>query len=377
MAAQHCDVLVIGAGIAGASVAANLARSLKIILLERESQPGYHSTGRSAALFSEIYGNPVVRALSRASRDFLFAPPKGFAEYALATSRGSLHIAREDQRAALDEFLGEPDVAANAHWVDRDECRKRCPLLKPDYAAAGAFEPHARDIDVHGLHQGFLRMVRAGGGALVPDAPCQAIERSTSAWRVRAGEHTFEAPIIVNAAGAWADEIASMAGVAPIGITPCRRTAMLVDGPPGADIDAMPLVIDMGEEFYFKPDAGKLLLSPADETPSPPCDIQPDEFDIALAIDRVQSATTLEIKRVSRKWAGLRSFAPDRSLVIGFDPAAEGFFWLAGQGGYGIQTSPAAGRAAAALIRRDPVPDDIAGFGVSAEALSPRRFSAR
>jgi D-arginine dehydrogenase len=367
------DIAVVGGGIAGVSVAAHLALSTRVVVLERESHPGYHATGRSAALFSEIYGNTVVRALSRASRAFLFTPPDDFSEHALTTPRGALHIARNDQMGALEEFLREPDVAANAHFVDAAEVMRICPVLRGDYAAAGAYEPHARDIDVHGLHQGYLKLLKARSGTLACDAPCTAIERTGDVWRIRAGENVYVAPIVVNAAGAWADEVATLAGVSPLDIIPCRRTAMLVEAPPG--IDRMPLTIDMGEEFYFKPDVGKLFISPADETPSPPCDAQPDELDIAIAIDRVQSATTLEIKRVSSKWAGLRSFAPDRSLVIGFDAAAEGFFWLAGQGGYGIQTAPAASRLAAALILGQAVPNDIAEFGVTADRVSPKRFT--
>ena len=371
---KRFDIAVTGAGIAGASAAAHLARTARVVVLEQESHPGYHATGRSAALFSEIYGNTVVRALSRASRAFLFTPPDGFSEHALTAPRGALHIARSDQMGALEELLREPDVAANAHFVDAAEVMRLSPILREDYAVGGAHEPDARDIDVHGLHQGYLKLLKARGGTLVCDAPCAGIERMGDVWRIRAGDDVYTAPIIVNAAGAWADEIAVLAGVSPLGITPCRRTAMLIEAPPVAGIDRMPLTIDMAEEFYFKPDAGKLFISPADETPSPPCDAQPDELDIAIAIDRVQTATTLEIARVSSKWAGLRSFAPDRSLVIGFDRAAEGFFWLAGQGGYGIQTAPAASRLAAALILGQGVPNDIADFGVSADMVSPKRF---
>ena len=370
------DIVVVGAGIAGASAASHLAESRKVVLLERESHPGYHATGRSAALFSEIYGNAVVRALSRASREFLFSPPQGFSDYPLTTPRGALHVARADQKAALQAFLAQPDVAANAYFVETPDVEVRCPILRKNYAVGGALEPNARDIDVHGLHQGYLRTLKANGGFLKTDASCVAIERASGVWRVQAGDAIFEAPLIVNAAGAWADEIAALAGAAPLSITPCRRTALLVDAPSGLDLGGMPLVIDMDEAFYFKPDAGKLLLSPADETPQPPGDVQPDELDVAIAIDRVQNATTLEISRVSRKWAGLRSFAPDRSLVIGFDARAEGFFWLAGQGGYGIQTAPAASRLAAALALGREVPDDIAACGVTADLVSPARFPA-
>jgi D-arginine dehydrogenase len=372
MSAETFDVVVIGAGMAGATVAARLAVDRRVVMLERESQPGYHSTGRSAALFSETYGNAPVRALSRASRDFLFAPPPGFTEYPLARMRGSLHIARADQDAAYEEFLAQPDVATHTRTVSADEALSLCPILRPGYVTKAVLEPQASDVDVHALHQGFLRMAR--NGRLVTDADVVALEHTGELWHVHTPAGGFTAPIVVNAAGAWADTIAKLAGVTPLGIAPFRRTALLVDAPPGFDADVLPNTIDIGEEFYFKPDAGRLLLSPADETPSPPSDVQPDEMDVAIAIDRVQSATTLDIRRVFRKWAGLRSFAPDRTPAIGFDARAEGFFWLAGQGGYGIQTAPAASLLAAALIRGQSVPDELLRFGVSAAEISPRRF---
>ena len=368
------DVLVIGAGIAGATAAALLARDRSVALLERESQPGYHSTGRSAALFSETYGNAVVRALSRASRAFLFAPPEGFTEYPLVRRRGTLHIAREDQLELLETFLALPDVATHSRAVDALETLLLCPLLRPGYAAAAIHEPFASDVDVHALHQGYLRMARTAGSALIVDAAVTDLDCKHGNWIARTSAGTFEAPVVVNAAGAWADELAELAGVAPLGIVPYRRTAVLVDPPKGLAIDELPNTIDIEELFYFKPDAGQLFLSPADETPTVPCDAQPDEMDVAIAVDRVQAATTLDVTRIRRRWAGLRSFAPDRSPVIGYDSEAAGFFWLAGQGGYGIQTAPAAGQLAAALIREEDVPRELSGFGIGAEAVSPRRF---
>lgn len=368
------DALVIGAGIAGASAAASLAPTRRVVLVERESQPGYHSTGRSAALFSEIYGNAPVRMLSRASREFLFSPPAGFSEYPLVSPRGMLHIARSDQLSLIDALLEMPGVEESAHSVEASEIERLSPLLRPGYAVAGVYEPSARDVDVHGLHQGYLRRVKAQGGTLVTNATCLELERISAGWRVRTEQRSFEAPIVVNAAGAWADEIAALAGLSRLGIVPCRRTALLVDAPQNPGVAAAPLTVDIEEEFYFKPDAGKLLLSPCDETPSPACDVQPDEMDVAIAIDRVQSATTLQVTRVNRKWAGLRSFALDRSPVIGFDARTQGFFWLAGQGGYGIQTAPAAGRLAAALLTSESVPTDIADCGVTADMVSPDRF---
>jgi D-arginine dehydrogenase len=316
----------------------------------------------------------MVRALSRASRAFLFAPPEGFAEYPLVRRRGTLHIARQDQLKLLENFLALPDVATHSRGVDAAETFRLCPLLRPGYAAAGIHEPFASDVDVHALHQGYLKLARAAGNILITDAPVVRMDRIHEGWIVRTPAGIFEAPVVVNAAGAWADELAELAGAAPLGIVPHRRTAVLVDPPQGVNIDELPNTIDIEELFYFKPDAGQLFLSPADETPTIPCDAQPDEIDVAIAIDRVQSATTLDVTRVRRKWAGLRSFAPDRSPVIGYDPDIEGFFWLAGHGGYGIQTAPAAGQLAAALIRREDVPADLKSFGVSSDAVSPLRF---
>jgi len=374
MESQQSDVLVIGAGMAGASAAAEIARTHSVTLLERESQPGYHSTGRSAALFSETYGNAVVRALSRASRDFLFAPPADFTPHALVRERGSLHIARADQLDRLKAFLALPDVAANAKGIDAAEAHRRCPLLRSGYAAAAAFEPNAADVDVHALHQGYLKLARARGGVLVTDADAMSLEWTQGRWTVHTPAGRFTAPVLVNAAGAWADTVAQRAGLAPLGITPLRRTAVLVDPPLGLKIDNLPNTIDIEELFYFKPDAGLIFLSPADETPSPPCDAQPDEMDVAIAIERVQAAAAIDVTHVRRKWAGLRSFAPDRSPVIGFDGHAKGFFWLAGQGGYGIQTAPAAAALAASLIRDGGVPGSLAAYRVDERDVSPRRF---
>ena len=370
------DVVVVGGGIAGASAAACLAEHLRVVVLEREAQPGYHATGRSAALFSEIYGGPAVRALSRASRAFFRAPPAGFAESPLATDRGSLFVAREDQTAELDAFVAQPDVARMVRRVSPDEARTLVPILRPGYVAAAAYEREAADLDVHGLHHGYLRLLRARGGEVRTNADVVAIERAGELLRVRTVDAAFEAPVVVNAAGAWADEIAIMAGAAPLGLSPRRRTALTVDAPDGYALAAAPMTIDIDETFYFKPDAGRLLLSPADETTTPPCDAKPDDLDVATAVDRVEKATILEVRRIASKWAGLRTFAPDRAPVVGFDASVPGFFWLAGQGGYGIQTAPAIARLVAALVRRQPVPGDVADAGLRLAEVSPARFAA-
>jgi D-arginine dehydrogenase len=374
---QTADVVVIGAGIAGASAAANLAASgLSVVVLERESFPGMHSTGRSAALFSEIYGSAPVRALSRASRDFLFDPPAGFAEAPLVRTRGALHVASADQLPALDAFAALPDVAPAVARLTGDEARALCPILRPDYVAAGVLETGSADIDVDALHQGWLRALRAKGGRLVVDAGVTQLTRQGGGWRAMTPAGAFEAPVVINAAGAWADVVADLAGARPIGLQPCRRTGVIVEAPDGLDSDRWPMVIDVDEQWYLRPDAGALMLSPADETPCEPCDAQPEELDIAIAVDRVMTATTLDVRRVRRSWAGLRSFVADRTPVVGFAGDAPGFFWLAGQGGYGIQTAPAMGQLAAALVRGERVPDALFACGVTEADLAPDRLAA-
>jgi D-arginine dehydrogenase len=359
---------------AGVSAAAVLAERLNVLVIEQESQPAHHATGRSAALFSAIYGGEAVRALSRGSQAFLYEPPAGFAEAPLVRRRGSLYIARADQAAAFEAFASPPDVAAAVRRLEPSEALALCPILRPDHAAFAALEPDSADVDVHALHQGYLRRLRAEGGRLVTDHAVEALEKTPEGWRVRTGGTSFAAPVVVNAAGAWADEVAELAGARPIGLQPMRRTALLVDPPEGVRVDNWPMVIDVEETFYFKPDAGLLLLSPADETPSPPCDAQPEALDVAVAIDRVQTATTLEVRRVRHRWAGLRSFVADRAPVAGWDREAAGFFWLAGQGGYGIQTAPAMARTAAALLQNEALPGDLVDAGVDPRALSPERL---
>ncbi len=373
----HTDIIVIGAGIAGASVAAHLADTHRVILTEREDRPGYHSTGRSAALFTEIYGNSLIRALTRASRAFLFAPPPAFTESALTRPRGCLYIATSGQLGSLREFAALPDIAPATRPISTAEARNLCPVLREDYLAGALLEPDSSDIDVHALHQGYLHLFKGRNGRVLNGAPVQALERAGDGWTVRAGAETLTARVVVNAAGAWADEIATLAGVARIGLVPFRRTAVLIDPPPGMTVNTWPFVNDIDEQFYFKPEGGSLFLSPADETPAEPGDAQPDEWDVATAVDRVQSATTLQIDRLKARWAGLRTFATDRSPVVGFSQEAEGFFWLAGQGGYGIQTAPALSRAAAALALGSPLPPDLLQAGVRAEAMSPSRFTKR
>lgn len=374
MTPSSADIVVIGAGIAGASAAAELAQTHRVVVLEREAFPGMHSTGRSAALFSEIYGSAAIRALSRASRDFLYSPPPGFVETPVVRQRSVLHIASAAQLANLEAFCALPDVAPAIRRLTAGEAIELCSMLRSDYVEGAALETASADVDVDALHQGWLRQLRGRNGRLIVDAEVVGLTPTHSGWRVETPSLQIETKVVVNAAGAWADAIAVLAGTKTVGLQPHRRTALIVDAPPGSQSDLWPMVIDVDEQFYFRPDAGALLLSPGDETPSAPCDAQPDELDVAIAIDRVQQATTLEVRRIRRSWAGLRSFVADRNPVVGYAPDAAGFFWLAGQGGYGIQTSPAMGRLACALVKGEDAPDELVRFGVDTRDLSPDRF---
>jgi D-arginine dehydrogenase len=373
---RACDAVVVGAGIAGASVAAELSSRCRVVLLEMEEQPGHHTTGRSAAVFAEAYGNRVVRALTRASRAFLESPPDGFSEGPLLGPRGALFVASAEQLpalAALEREIASTGGAVRAVGVD--EAVARVPILRRDYVAGALLDDAAMDVDVHALHHGYLRRLRRAGGELLTRARAVALRPEGGGWRVETELGAFTAPRVVNAAGAWADEVGALAGAARIGLAPLRRTAFLVDAPRGMAISSWPLVLDAEERFYFKPESGRLLASPADETPSPPCDARPEDLDIAIAIDRITRACALAMDHVGRRWAGLRSFVADRTPVAGEDPRAEGFFWLAGQGGYGIQTAPALARLASALVLGEPIPADIAAEGVAAADLSPARLA--
>lgn len=370
------DFIIIGGGIAGASAAYQLAEHGSAAILEMEDQPGYHSTGRSAAQFTELYGNGPIRALVRLSKDFMYTPPEGFSETPILTPRGAMFIATKSQRPIIDEFVSMA-VAENCpvEELDPSGACAIVSVLRPEEFASAVLEPESTDIDVHALHGGFLREFRRRGGELIVDAEAQTIERIGDLWRITTPIGTYEAPIIVNAAGAWADIIAKRAGVSPIGLTAKRRTVILFDPPPGVEIDHWPLVIDAEENWYFKPDAGKVLASPADETPVEPYDAQAEEIDVAIIADAIGRMTTMKVGQISHRRAGLRTFTSDKTPAVGFAPNADGFFWLAGQGGYGIETSPAMGVAAASLLIDGRLPDAFAREGVTEADLSPHRFS--
>ncbi len=371
---QQADFIIIGGGIAGASAAYWLAPHGRVILLEREAQPGYHSTGRSAAIFMESYGTPQVRALTMASRAFLFDPPAGFCEHAVISPRGAMMVATQGEEAALAEHWDSlRPISKSARLLDPAAACALVPVLRAEKVLGAVFEPDVVDIDVDALHQGYLRGMRRADATLVCNAEVTALSCSDDVWQVQAGELLYEAPVVLNAAGAWADAVAALAGVRTLGLQPRRRSALIFAPPAGLSCARWPLTIGISEDWYFKPDAGMLLGSSANADPVPPQDVQPEEIDIAQAIDRIQDMTTLTIRRPTRTWAGLRSFVADGDLVAGFDPLASGFFWVAAQGGYGIQTSAAMGEASAALARGLPLPERIAAFGLSADMLSPVR----
>ncbi|MEZ5740110.1 MAG: FAD-dependent oxidoreductase [Burkholderiaceae bacterium] len=368
---------VIGAGIAGASVAAELADHGPVALLEAEAAPGMHTTGRSAAMFALIYGPVMVRALTRASRDFLHHPPAGFADRRLVGPRGVLMLARPDQEAALAALFDAVGPLPSVRLVEARDMREVMPLLRPGYVCRGMHDTDCQDIDVAALHQAWLRQFAHRGGRLLVNSRVCALAPAAGGWLLETKQRRVRCERVVNAAGAWADEVAMLAGARPVGLIPRRRTALTVEAPRDPAAAGWPMTVDIDEQFYLKPEAGRLLLSPGDETACPPGDVQPEEIDVATAIDRVQRAFELPISRLSSRWAGLRSFVADREPVLGEDPCRPGFFWLAGQGGYGIQTAPAMARVAAAAVLGRPWPADVLAQGVTPEALAPGRAPLR
>ncbi|MBD9513045.1 NAD(P)/FAD-dependent oxidoreductase [Pseudomonas sp. PDM22] len=371
------DFLIIGGGIAGASTGYFLSRHGKVAVLERESHAGYHSTGRSAALYTVAYGTRQVRALTAASRAFFDNPPEGFAEHPILTPRGEMTVDFEGNPEELQrQFASARDSVPEMRLLDADEACAIVPVLRREKVHGAMLDPSAADIDTDGLLQGYLRGIRRNGGSVQLDSEALEISRIDDAWEVRCAQQTYRAPVLVNAAGSWSDKIAELAGATPLGLTPKRRAAFLFSPPEGVDSHAWPVLVSLDESFYFKPDAGMLLGSPANADPVEPHDVQPEELDIALGIYQIEEHTTLSIRRPSHTWAGLRSFFADGDLVSGYDPATPGLYWVAGQGGYGIQTSAAMGEASAALIRREALPEHLTRHGLTAEMLSPARLLA-
>jgi D-arginine dehydrogenase len=371
---MHYDYLVVGAGISGAAAAYELAGHGSVLLVEAETTPGHHATGRSAALFTPHQGTPLVQAINRASAGFYANPPANFTEHPLLGPRGGLTIAESGQEHLLDDLLARSAPGRDVYPVDRAAALELAPILRAERIGAAAYEPGVADIDVAALHQGYLRAFKQRGGALVCGQRIHALDHHDGLWTAYTADATFQARIIINAAGAWADQIAEMAGARPIGLVPKRRTAIIVDAIAGLDTSAMPVVDFTATPAYFKPDGGRIMASLGDQDPKEPQDIQADEWEIALLADWLQSETRLTIRRISHNWAGLRSFVDDDSPVVGFDDKAPDFFWLAAQGGYGIMMAPALGQATAALARHQQLPVVLATQGISAVSLSPSRL---
>ncbi|WFC63797.1 FAD-binding oxidoreductase [Pseudomonas sp. REST10] len=372
---QHCDYLIIGGGIAGASTGYFLAGHGKTIVLEREAQPGYHSTGRSAALYTVAYGTPQVRALTAASRAFYDAPPAGFSDHPLLTPRGELVVDFSGDAAELQrQFEQARQQVAEARLLSAEQACAMVPVLRRERVRGALYDPSAADIDTAALHQGYLRGIRQQGGEIHCDREVLAISRSAEGWQVDCAGQPYSATLLINAAGAWCDQIAQLAGLPGIGLQPKRRAAFTFQAGEGIDCQNWPALVSLDESFYFKPDAGLLLGSPANADPVAAHDVQPEELDIALGIHQIETHTSLQIRRPEHTWAGLRSFVADGDLVGGFDAQAAGFFWVAAQGGYGIQTSAAMGQACAALIRKQPLPEQLIAAGLTAAMLSPQRL---
>jgi D-arginine dehydrogenase len=378
VATTAVDVVVVGGGIAGASAAAHAAQAgASVVLLERERALSMHTTGRSAALYLANYGLDQTRLLTVASRAFLERPPDGFSETPLLSPRGQLWVGGAGDAGLVVEAAEAGRVLdASIRLVDGDEVRRLCPVLRPAFSAAGVLEPGASDIDVAALHAGYVRQLRSAGGTVRTSAPVERADGQGGSWTVEAGDESYVCGCLVNAAGAWGDVVAATAGVRPLGLRPLRRTALTVGLPAAVDGRAWPAVVDVRNRWYFKPEGDGLLISPADETPSEPVDARPQDVDVALALERVNAATTLALRTVRSTWAGLRTFAPDGELVIGPDPASPGFVWCVGQGGYGIQSSPAVGRLTADLALRAAT-SWAADAGLDLAGLAPVRLRGR
>ena len=367
---KTADIMVIGGGIAGLSAAAALSKHARVAVLEAEEQVGFHSSGRSATMVHYALGDRLVRALTLASRPFFEDPPAGFSDAPLGRRMPVLVHAREDEREALDALEAEITLFAKLERLDAKGVHELCPLLKED-AVHGIADRSGIRLDPHALLQGNLHELRNRGGELHTGVRIAQIERDSRHWTLT-GERgrSFSAPVVVNAAGSWADAVAKLAGVQPLGLQPLRRTIITFDAPPGTRLEALPFAKTIRDELYFAPESGRLFASPMDEVPSDPCDAQPDEYEVALAAYRMEERTTVKVERIHSRWAGLRSFTPDKHPAVGFAADAEGFFWLAGQGGFGLQTSPAMATIVESLIAGTawPLAD------VEAAALSPLRF---
>jgi glycine/D-amino acid oxidase-like deaminating enzyme len=374
---QTFDVAIIGGGIAGLSLAHFLSPHRSVVVLERETALGYHSTGRSAAEFVLRYNAPEICGLAAIAKTFFDTPPEGFSDIRLLKQRGGVMIASAEKAARLDEmFRAELAFTPELELLDEEEVLARLPILRPGYAAAAFYDPNFWDIEVESLLQGYVKAARRNGTEIRERHAVISASHDGQTWTIETSAGVVRAKTVVNAAGGWADQTAELFGVKPLAIVPHRRTAITIDLTEDIDISAMPEINEIDEDFYMKPDAGRLFASPADATPCEPGDVQPEELDVAWAAHYVEEATTIPVRRVAKSWAGMRSFSPDKLPVIGFAAGQPDFFWLSGQGGYGILTSPALGALAASLLTGEPRPEGFGAMGLDPVRFSPLRFTA-
>ncbi|NVJ97071.1 MAG: FAD-binding oxidoreductase [Alphaproteobacteria bacterium] len=374
---MDADFLIVGAGIAGAGLAYQLAPHGRVALLDMEEQAGYHTTGRSAAFYAETYGGPKLQPLTSASKAFLLNPPDGFSDAPILTKLGAIHVFREDQRERAEAICHEMQASLpGVNLLSAEDVHLRAPYLRQDHFAGGVDDPDCGDLDVAALHQGYMRAAKKMGAEVMLASGLEAAVFDGSRWHVKCRTGQVKARILINCAGAWADDIAKRSGVDALGLKPLRRTIITVPKPVDVPFDRRgPVVIDIDEGFYFKPEGEGYLISPADETESAPCDAQPELEDVAMAALRFEEVTGHAVERLDAKWAGLRTFAHDKAPVIGFDAKMPSFFWNVGQGGYGIQTSPAWSQLAASLVLGQGVPEALKPFGVDASVYSPARLA--
>lgn len=370
------DFLIVGAGIAGASIAHRLAPSARVTLIDMEEQAGYHTTGRSAAFYAETYGGPLIQPFTSASKSFFHKPPVGFSDVPLISTLGAIHVFNEGQQEVAVALYDELRPALQrVRMLSRADVIAFLPHLQNEHLAGGIYDPDCSSLDVAALHQGFLKSAKSNGTKLITGMRLERAIFDGDRWQVNAADVDISARTIVNAAGAWADEVAQRSGVMPLGLRPLRRTVVTIEKPDGLPFEkASPIVMPVGEEYYFKPEGNGYLLSPGDEVLISPCDVQPEHEDVALAVHQFEQATGASVNRVEAKWAGLRTFAKDRGPVIGFASDVDQFFWSVGQGGFGIQTAPAWSELAVALLLRQDLPINLSRFGVEAAACTPARF---
>lgn len=374
---QTVDFLIVGAGIAGAGMAYRLAGHGDVLVCDMEDQADYHTTGRSAAFYAETYGGTKVQPLTSCSKDFLHTPPIGFSEAPLITDLGIVHVFDENQKTrAVADYEAIVGALPHIQLLDTEGLKAKLPQLGAGHLVGGIYDSECGNLNVAALHQGYLRAAKRMGAQIFLGSGFGSAAYKNGFWTVQLAGCTIRARFIVNCAGAWGDQIAEGCGLSPIGLEPLRRTLVTVPNPAGLPFDKnLPIVMEFDEAFYFKPEGNGYLISPADETASPPCDSQPELEDVALAVDHFERATGSSVGKVDAKWSGLRTFVPDRAPVIGFDRSSDAFFWSVGQGGFGIQTSPAWSRMAASLILGHAVPDDIKAFGAEQNWYAPSRFS--